>query len=357
MVEPERRRGGLTAGVAYKTIGLAAGLALTALVVQQLIALLLALVLTIIVSLPLAAAADFGERHKVPRPVGAVFGLLAVIAVMGGLTYLVIPSFLSEAKQFANNLPHTIAATERYLHGVTGVTKENLDRDVSGFVQGYTHHPQRLIAPLESIGLNVAALLASFVVVLITALYIAISPDPLIRAALGIIPVGHRELARQVMSRVRIAWLGWLQAIAIDMLVLGGLLYMGMSLVGLEFALAFAVLSALMTVIPNYGSIISAVPPVIVGLAHSPGKALSVLAVYVVVNQIEGNLILPLVMARTVDMHPALVAIGVLVMAQLFGLIGVVIAIPLLSLAIILVEELWVKPQENKGLIVAGGES
>jgi predicted PurR-regulated permease PerM len=133
------------------------------------------------------------------------------------------------------------------------------------------------------------------------------------------------------------------------MLVLGGLLFLGMTIIGLNFAIGFAVFSAFMTVIPNYGSVISAIPPILAGLAQSPGKALLVLIVYLIVNQIEGNLILPLIMARTVEMHPALVTIGLLVMAALFGLIGVLIAIPLLSLTIILVQALWIEPQEAKG--------
>ena len=103
-----------------------------------------------------------------------------------------------------------------------------------------------------------------------------------------------------------------------------------------------------MTVIPNYGSVISAIPPILDGLAQSPTKAALVLIVYLIVNQIEGNLILPLIMARTVDMHPALVTMGLLVMGSLFGLIGVLIAIPLLSLAIILVQALWIEPQERR---------
>jgi predicted PurR-regulated permease PerM len=103
-----------------------------------------------------------------------------------------------------------------------------------------------------------------------------------------------------------------------------------------------------MTVIPNYGSVISAIPPILAALAESPTKAILVLVVYLVVNQIEGNLILPLIMARTVDMHPGVVAIGLLVMAALFGVIGVLIAIPLLSLAVILVEALWIEPQEER---------
>jgi predicted PurR-regulated permease PerM len=119
-----------------------------------------------------------------------------------------------------------------------------------------------------------------------------------------------------------------------------------MVIVGLPFAVGFATFSALMTVIPNYGSIISAIPPILAGLAESPGKAALVLAVYVVVNQIEGNLVLPLIMARTVDVHPAVVAIGLLVVAALFGIVGVFIAIPLISLTMILVQALWIEPQE-----------
>jgi predicted PurR-regulated permease PerM len=336
----------MDARVAYRAIGLAAGLVLVALLVQQLITLLLAVVVTVIISLPLATAADIAQRRGLPRATGAVPALLAGLAALGALGYLIIPPFVSQAKQFANGLPQTITRAERYLHGATGLTTKKLSSDLTAFVQSYTLHPQRLIAPLESVGLSVAALLTGLVVVLITSLYIAISPEPLLNGTLRLLPSTRRVQARVVLSRVRTAWLGWIRAMAIDMLLLGGLLYLGMRIVGLQFAVGFAVFSAVLTVIPNFGSIISAVPPVLVGLSDSPGKAALVLVVYVIVNQIEGNLILPLVMARTVDLHPAVVAIGVLVMGQLFGLIGVVVSIPLLSLTLILVDELWVKPQE-----------
>ena len=337
-------------GVAYRAVALVAALALTGLLVQQLITLLLAVVLTIILSLPLASAADLGQRHGIPRALGAATALLGTLAGVGAIGYALIPTFVDQVKQFANNLPSTVAGAERYLHGATGLTTKALSGDLTHFVQGYTQHPQRLVAPIESVGLSVVGILAGLVVVMITALYIAINPAPLVDGMLRLLPAERRDDARRIFKRVRTAWLGWIQAMAIDMLVLGGLLYLGMRIVGLSFALGFAVFSALLTVIPNYGSIISAVPPVLFGLAHSPGKAALVLVVYVIVNQIEGDLILPLVMARTVDLHPAVVAIGVLVMAQLFGLIGVVIAIPLISAAIVLVQELWITPQERAAL-------
>jgi predicted PurR-regulated permease PerM len=332
-------------------------LTLIGLLVQQLATLLLALALTIIIALPLMSAADFAQRHHVPRPLGALAGLLIVLGAVGLLGYFIIPSFVSEVKDFANTLPHTIKRSERYIHAVTGVKEQTLSHDVTQFVQGYTHHPDKLIAPLESVGLSVAGIAAGFVVVIITALYMAISPRPLTNATLSLLPEEQRAVGQRVMSRTAASWRGWLRAIGIDMLVLGGLLYLGMRIVGLPFALGFAVFSAILTVIPNYGSIISAVPPVLLGLSISPGKAVLVLVVYVIVNQIEGNLILPLVMARTVELHPAVVAIGVLVTGALFGLIGVVLSIPLMSLTVILVEEIWIKPQEADYLTTVVGEA
>jgi predicted PurR-regulated permease PerM len=347
----------VSAKVLYRAVALAAALTLIGLLVQQLITLLLALALTVIIALPLSSAADFAERHHVPRALGALAALLIVLGAIGLLGYFIIPSFVKEVKDFANTLPHTIKRSERYIHAVTGVKEQTLSHDVTSFVQGYTHHPQKLIAPLESVGLSLVGIATSFVVVIITALYIAISPRPLTNATLSLLPEERRPLARRVMSRIATAWRGWLRAVGIDMLVLGGLLYLGMRIIGLPFALGFAVFSAILTVIPNYGSIISAVPPILLGLSLSPGKAVLVLIVYVIVNQIEGNLILPIVMARTVNLHPAVVAIGVVVTAQLFGLIGVILSIPLLSLAVILVEEIWIKPQEAAYIPTVVGEA
>ncbi len=332
--------------VAYRAIALGAAVIVLALLVAQLMTLLLAVVVTIIVSLPLSAAASAAERRGAPRAVGALAGLVGGFGTIALVALAVIPQFVAEAKDFAQRLPVILSSADRYLHGIGGRHTPKLSAELVRFVQGYTHHPQRLIGPLEQIGLSALAIVASLVLIVLVAFLIAVNPQPLLDAGLRLLPAERREEARDVLVRVRRAWLGWMLAVGIDMIVLGTLLFVGMEAIGLPFAVGFAVFSAIMTVIPNYGSIISAVPPILVGLAHSPSKALMVLAVYVIVNQIEGNLILPLIMARTVDMHPALVAIGVLVMAALFGLIGVVIAIPLLSLAIILVEALWIEPQE-----------
>jgi predicted PurR-regulated permease PerM len=109
------------------------------------------------------------------------------------------------------------------------------------------------------------------------------------------------------------------------------------------------VLSGIGEVVPYLGAIVTGIPPVAFALTISPGKAIAVLIVYIVVHQIEANLVSPLVMARQVRLHPAVIALGVVAVGEVFGFLGLMIAVPILSAIVILVEELWVRPQERRG--------
>lgn len=330
----------------FRAVWLAAGLVLGALIVSQLATLVLLGIIGVILALPLAAAADRAERAGLPRIVGAIFALLLLTALAVGLGFALVPPFIREIKDFTNSLPSILDGAQRSLRSLGVHSSTKLSAKLQTWLQGYVAHPDRLLGPLTSAGVTLLTVAAGIVVVAICAFALALRPDPAVQFALRLVPLEHRAQIKEVMSRVREAWLGWMVAVGLDMLVLGSLLWLGMFIIGLPFAIGFAVFSALMTVIPNYGSVISAVPPIAAGLAHSTTEGILVLVVYLIVNQIEGNLILPLIMARRVDMHPAVVAIGLLVVAALFGLIGVFVAIPLISLVIIVVQVTWVEPQE-----------
>ncbi len=332
----------------YRALLLAAGVILAALLVEQLVTVLLAVSVTVIIALPLEAAASWGERRGIPRAAGALGALGLALVVLGALGAALLPEFVRQVSDFAGSLPALLKGAGRHVHIVAGIRVPNVGVELGRFVAGYTKHPERLAGPALQLGLGLLGLAVAFALMVFVAVIAAINPQPLVRGVIRLIPIAQRATTREVLQRVRDAWLRWQLAVALDMVVLGSLLFVGLTIVGLPFALGFALFSAFLTVIPNYGSIISAVPPIVVGLAQSPTQALLVLLVYLIVNQIEGNLILPLIMARTVDMHPALVTLGLLAVGTLFGLIGVVIAIPLLSLAIILVEVLWIEPSEAR---------
>jgi predicted PurR-regulated permease PerM len=336
-----------SAQIAYRTVLLAAGLLLFGLLFRQLVTLMLAMLMTIIIAIPLAAAAERLERFRIPRPAGALLTLFAGIGTLVLIIYLLIPPFVDQTNEFVDDVPSIVKDLERVYADVTGQSAGEVGDKVQNFFERYTEEPDRLIGPLTSIGLNVAGILGAFVLILITAYYMAIRPEPLVDGLVSLFPPQRREHAHYVLDRLRASWIGWMEGVAVDMLATFVLLWIGLTIIGLDYAIFFAVLSALLVVVPYFGSIAGAIPPVLFALTDSPGKAVLALVVYVAVQQFESNITIPIIMSQRVRLHPAMIAIGVVVVGQLFGFVGLFVAVPILSLIVIVVEEFWVKPIEE----------
>jgi predicted PurR-regulated permease PerM len=335
-----------TPHVAYRAVLLAAGLLLFGLLFRQLVTLLLAILITIVFAIPLAAAATRFERRGLPRPVGALLALLSGIAVVALLITLLVPTFIDQTDEFVDAVPGILDDLEGTYADVTGEDASDVGDRVQEFVEKWTDDPEKLIGPITSIGLNVAGILGALVLILITAYYMAIRPEPLVDGLVNLFPPPRREHVRHVLDRVRRSWIGWMEGVLVDMLATFVLTFIGLSLIGLDFAIFFAVLSAFLVVVPYFGAIAGAIPPVLFALTDSPGKALLTLGAYVLVQQIESNVTIPIVMSQRTRMHPAMIAIGVVVVGQLFGFVGLFVAVPILSLIVIATEEFWVKEIE-----------
>jgi predicted PurR-regulated permease PerM len=333
--------------VVYRAVLLAAGLLLFGLLFRQLVTLLLAILITVIVAIPLAAVATRLERYRVPRPLGTLVALLVGVGTLALVVYLLIPPFVDQTERFVDDVPGIVENLEDVYADLTGQNAGEVGDQVQRFVERYTDDPDELIGPITSIGVNLAGILAAIVLILITAYYMAVRPGPLIDGLVRLAPPNRRAHVHHVVDRLRGAWIGWMEGVAIDMVLTFVLLLVALTIIGLDFAIFFAVLSALLVVVPYFGAIAGAIPPTLFALTDSPGKALIVLGAYVLVQQIESNVTIPVVMAQRVRLHPAVVAIGVVVVGQLFGFVGLFVAVPILSLVVIAVEEFWVKPVEE----------
>lgn len=333
--------------VAYRTVLLVAALVLVGLAFQQLATLAVAVLATVLVAILLDSAATRLERRHVPRAIGALLALLTGVAIFAAILIAIIPPFVDETNQFVDNVPSISDSLQERIHDVTGASRSEIGNRAQKFARRYTDNPEKLIGPLTSIGFGVAGVFAAVILMLVIAYYMAANPKPLVDGMLRVFPPERREHAQFVMGRLRESWIGWLQGVAIDMMLTFILLYAGLSLIGLDYALVFAVTSALLVLIPYYGAFIGGLPPVLFGLADSPGKGLLALAVYVAVQQVESNFTIPLVMSKTVSLHPAVIAIGVLVVGRLLGFAGLFVAVPVLSFTTIVIEEFWIKPMED----------
>jgi len=318
-----------------------------------LVTLLIAVLITVLIAIPLSAFATRLERRGVPRAVGALIGIIGAVGAVAGLLALLIPPFVNEVEEFVDDVPGIIDDLGDDLHDLTGADSGEIGDEVQDFLQGFVDDPEKLIGPITSIGLGLAGVLGALLLMLVTAFFMAANPRPLVDAALSLVPPAHRGRARAIGERLRTSWIGWMQGLVVDMTVTGVLLYVGFTLIDLDFAILWAVLAALFTVVPYYGAFASGLPAVLFALADSPGKAALTLAIYIGVQQFESYITIPVVMSRTVKLHPAVIAIGVIVVGQLFGAVGLIVSVPILAAIVILVDELWVKPMEARALAEA----
>ena len=335
-----------TPGTLYRVVLLAFALVVAALLAKALATLILGVMIVVILALPMSSLAGRLARFRVPRGVGAVLGLLLLLGVVAGLVALIVPAVGSEITRFTNSLPRIVDDLRHRVAGITGSSPSNVGKQIQHYVDSYTQHPAKLLGPAESIGASVAAAIGALIIVLITALYTAINPDPLVSGLIRIVPPAGRPRAEVVLARLRLAYLGWLRGLVIGMVVMGGLTYLGLRLVNLPFASFFAVFTAIAVIVPYFGALVSSILPILFALTISPAKAVIVGVIYVAVHQLESNVIQPQVVARTVELHPAVVAVGVIAVETLFGFVGLIVAVPILATVKILIEELWIFPME-----------
>jgi len=152
-----------------------------------------------------------------------------------------------------------------------------------------------------------------------------------------------------VLGEVYRAVQRWLLGQLVAMAFIGVFSAVALWVLGIPFALLLGLFSGLISFVPYLGAVVSAVPPVLLALVSDPILALWVLLAYVLIQQVESQVIQPVVMSKAVALHPAVVLFAIVVMGTLFGIAGLLLAVPLVATLQVLVRELWVKRMDEIG--------
>ncbi|HWF24020.1 MAG TPA: AI-2E family transporter, partial [Solirubrobacteraceae bacterium] len=156
----------ITPAVLYRTVLLAFGLVVAGLIFRQLATLVLGVLIVVVLAIPLSAFADLLGRLRVPRPVAVLIGLLLGLGALGALITALVPVFSHEVSRFAANLPATIDSLRHQLGHLLGTSPTKVGKQLQTFVNGYTHHPSKLLGPIASVGATVVGALGAVIVVL-----------------------------------------------------------------------------------------------------------------------------------------------------------------------------------------------
>ncbi|HUP44529.1 MAG TPA: AI-2E family transporter, partial [Thermoanaerobaculia bacterium] len=192
---------------------------------------------------------------------------------------------------------------------------------------------------------------AGVLLVLFLVIYLAADPSLYRDGMLRLLPRDRRQRAAEVGDEVASTLLRWLGAQGVSMLVIGAITTVALLLLDVKAAVALGILAGVSEFIPVFGPILSAIPAIGIAFVDSPTKALYVLIAYVAIQQVESNIVAPLIMKRGVDVPPVVTILAGTIMTILFGFLGLLVAVPVAAAILTIAQELTppLEPGEEEG--------
>jgi predicted PurR-regulated permease PerM len=275
----------------------------------------------------------------------AVLIVYAVIFLGGvALLALFLPLFFSEVKDFVaawptyvSQLDASLQAMQAYFHefGVTFGREQ--------FFGGLEGPVSRISSDLFSTTVDIVRGLIHFIGYFFLSLYLSLEEKGLEKLFLILTPKEYHAQALSFVARMRSRVSQWLFGQLILMAIAFVLYYIGLTLIGVPYALAIALFGALMEILPYIGPILAAIPAILVGLLVSPVLGLAALAFYTVAHQLEAHVFAPQVMRRSAELNPVGFILAVLVGFELAGPVGIILAVPVAMIVSLYVDDLLEK--------------
>ena len=286
------------------------------------------------------------ENKRIPRLVGCILVYVLLIGMLFGVSYLFLPSLLGQVKDFIGAAPSIFEDLTNFAlklvetvdpNGLVNINdlKHEITDVISKFGMSIVSDIPKYIVSISkgviSGGLN-------FVLGLMIGFYLLFDIHKVNKAITRIIPKEWVEPYKDLSKRINTSLRSYVQGVLTIMLIVFITQTIGLTLAGLEAPIVFALFCALTDIIPYFGPYIGGIPAVIVGFTISPITGICVLIAIIIVQLLENNFYQPLIMGHTMKLHPVTIMVGLLIFQHFFGILGMVIATPVIACLKVLTE-------------------
>lgn len=306
--------------IAYKSIFKVVFVLIAIWFLYQILDILAVVFFGIIISSAVAPIVDRLQEKGVPRVGGALIIYLAIIVAFSLIIYTIVPSMIDQITKLATQLPVLL---EQYLGSLP------LPQDLF----------QQFSSSLRNVPSNIFAWLIGFLggignvlFVFIISFYLSVEDQGMKRFLQTALPEHRQRYVTDLIARSQKTLSQWLRSQLILMFLIGLMTYVGLRILGIPNALALGMLAGVLEIVPFAGPIIAAIPPIIFAFEISTTTALITLGFFLVIQQIESQILTPVVMKRTFEINPVLVLLALFIGAKLGGIIGILASVPLLAL-------------------------
>lgn len=282
-------------------------------------------------------------------PHNAAVLVVAIVVLMGILIlfFLIAPPFINQLQEINRTLPAALDQLRINLDRFTNMLPAPVLQNLQGI--------DSLIQRLESLDLqalfsrffaffsNTLIVVLNLLLVIAVTMMLMLSPGAYRKLFVRAFPGSVRSRVQTVLDSCESSITGWFIGILFNMSVIAVMSMVGLWILGVPLAFANGLLAGLLAFIPNLGPVISVIPPAAIALLEAPWKAVAVIILYIVIQQVESNILTPAVMRKQVSLLPAVTLLAQVTFAIFFGFLGLFLALPLTLILQNWLEEFWVK--------------
>lgn len=299
------------------------------------IAIILASALIVIVLEPLVQffSSKYIHKSKIPRSVAVGLTYVTTLSLFIFALTLGLPPVITQAQRLLATLG--IPLSENYFQKLDTVFSDL--SQISAIVS--TGGVKSLVDAILAVFSN----LATVVSVLAISIYMSLDWLNIKERLFGLIPNKYKAEIKDLVTSIETNLGHWAKGQLILMVIVGGMSTLGLLILNIDYALALGLLAALLEAVPYIGPIIAAIFALIVGYSISPVHGVAVLVLYLVIQQVENTILVPKVFQKVSGFSPLVILLAILTGADLFGLVGALVAIPLTMVGIVIFKHVWAK--------------
>ncbi len=279
------------------------------------------------------------QEKKIPRVIGCIISYLILFGVLFFICYLFIPSLIGQIKDFIKAAPTIFEELTTFVTGLISrfdsnnlINIKELKKQITEVISNYgASIVSELPKYLLSVGKSLISFGVNFVLGLMIGFYLLFDFDKFNENICEFLPKSWRNDYNELTQRINTSLRSYVQGVLLVMLLVFITQSIGLTLAGMEAPMLFALFCAVTDIIPYFGPYIGAIPAIIVGFTISPITGICVIISIVVVQLLENNFYQPLIMGHTMQLHPVTIMLGLLIFQHFFGILGMVIATPVIA--------------------------
>jgi predicted PurR-regulated permease PerM len=295
----------------------------------------------LIIASAISPFANWLDEKGFPRLLGVLLLFLVILSLIVGLLSLVIPFVSQDINQLVSTLPQFVAKVSTSLDNVQRGSPQYLDflNEVQNILQGFSDYLQQSAQSIFGLITSVFGGVMSAIAILIISFYLSVTKKGIESFLGSVVPEKYESYALNLWKRAEIKVGLWFQGQLLLGLIMGLLVYVGLSLMNIKFALILGFLAAILEIVPMVGPVLAAIPAILLAFLQSPALGLWVIVFYVVVQQLENHLLVPVVLGKTIGLNPVVVIIALLIGKQLAGIPGMILSVPVATIIVEMMDD------------------